>query len=492
MHPAFIAPALPLGARRQPLSTRAASTRRVAASPRCVAAPLAAATTGWTPSSWRGKKYVSAPKYADETALEAATARLRRALPLVFSGEVATLTRDLARVAAGEAHVLQGGECAERFGDYEARGGEGLRDTFVLLIQMSLLMMYGMRRPVVKILRGAGQFTKNMEDVRLAAGEGEVYRGDLVNGVEAGERAPDPWRMVKGHQQATAVINMLRTAASGGQFDLHRIHDINLQFVRGTDQGLRFVEEADQIAAAIAFMESVGMRTNNRVIEKAEFYTSHECLLLEYEEALVRMDPKTGEAYATSAHFLWVGNQTRAVDGAHVEFLSGIANPVGVKVGPSMTGDELVAVIRKLNPRGVPGKVSVMTRLGAGLCAEQLPGLIAAVASAGDLAPVVWLCDPCHGNTERTASGIKTRRFAAIVQEVGEFFAAHESAGTHPGGVHLEITGDDVIECTGGMMEVDETQLSGGETQGDPRLNASQALELAFVVSESMKNRCRL
>jgi 3-deoxy-7-phosphoheptulonate synthase len=319
----------------------------------------------------------------------------------------------------------------------------------------------------------------------------DVYRGDLINGVGPGERAADPWRMVRGHEQATAVINMLRTAASGGQLDLHRIHDINLKFVRGTDQGLRFAEEAEGIAKAIAFMESVGLRTDDRVIEKAEFYTSHECLLLEYEEALVRTDAATGRPYASSAHFLWVGDRTRDIDGAHVEFLRGISNPVGIKVSASMTGPQLTALIARLNPENVPGKVSVITRLGAGTCARALPGLIAAVQEAG--ASVVWSCDPCHGNTERTADGIKTRRFEAVLAEVGEFFAAHEGAGTHPGGVHLELTGEDVVECVGGMMEVTADQLEArGEAQCDPRLNASQALELAFLVSESMKNRCLL
>lgn len=396
------------------------------------------------------------------------------------------MTAELATVAAGEAHLLQAGDCSERFDDFEARGADGVRDTFTLMVQMSILMMYGMRRPVVKIFRGAGQFTQNIEDVEF----GESYRGDLVNSVD--DPTADPSRMVKGHQIATAVINLLRTAAGGGQFDLHRIHDINLAFVRGTDVGEKFAAEADEIAAAISFMESVGVRTNTRLIERAEFYTAHECLLLEYEEALLRTDGASGRVYASSAHFLWVGDKTRDIDGAHVEFLSGISNPVGVKVGPGMTGPELVALVRKLNPLREAGKVSIITRFGIGKCSKSLPALIEAIQEAEE--EVVWVCDPCHGNTVRTPSGIKTRSFESIVGEVQEFFQCHVNAGTHPGGVHLEMSGDDIVECTGGMLSVGEDDLSDAKDgQPDPRLNASQALELAFLLSKTVRDsRCIL
>lgn len=424
----------------------------------------------WTPSSWRN--VANSDLNVVDRGVADAEKRLSSALPLVFSGEVDSLLADLANVAQGRGFVLQGGDCVDGFDEFERLGGADVRDSFVLLVQMSIMMMYGMRLPVVKMLRGAGQFAE--KDLNSETG--------ALNGPS----------MVHAYEMATATINLLRMAASGGQLDLHRIHDINLKFVRGTAQGAKFAEQADHIAAALSFMESVGVATDTTTIRQADFCTSHECRLLPYEESLLRRDSKTGLSYATSAHFLWVGEERRNPDGPEVEFLRGIANPVGVKIGPRCTPKELVDVIKVLDPSNTPGKVTVITRLGAGTAAETLPDLISTVQGAG--LNVVWSCDPCSGNTVKTAKGVRTRRFDSVLQELREFFAAHESAGTHPGAIHLELTGQDVAECVGGMMDVkdDEASTQREGVEIDPRLNASQALELAFLVSENLNGRCFL
>lgn len=428
----------------------------------------------WTPDSWRtlAAPEQAAPEQSGVGGVLDAEKRLSRALPLVFSGEVDRLHDDLARVSHGQGFLLQGGDCVDGFEEFERVGGTDVRDSFVLVVQMSIMMMYGMRLPVVKMLRGAGQFAEK----DLLSADGTLCGSS----------------MVRAYEMATATINLLRMAASGGQLDLHRIHDINLKFVRGTAQGAKFAQQADHIAAALSFMESVGVATDTTTIRQADFFTSHECRVLPYEEALLRRDPKTGLSYATSAHFLWVGEERRSPDGPEVEFLRGIANPVGVKIGPQCTPKELVDLVKVLDPSNRPGRVTVITRLGAGAAAELLPALISSVRDAG--LNVVWSCDPCAGNTVRTAKGVRTRRFDSVMQEVREFFAAHESAGTHPGGMHLELTGQDVAECVGGMMDVKDdeasTQREGAEI--DPRLNASQALELAFLVSDNLSSRCVL
>lgn len=470
------------------LSSPSLPTRHVHVSSRCArSAPKMVAadrptteqpanTTLWTPDSWRKMPIKQVPDYPDAAALTAVENKLSRALPLVFSGECERLREQLARVSRGEAFVIQGGDCAESFAEFDRYGGQNVRDTFTLLIQMSITMMYGLRRPVVKILRAAGQFAKPRSSPFERAKNAELqlpsYRGDIVNapGFTAADRAPDPERMIQAFVQSTATINLLRTLASGGALDLHRVHDINLQFVRGTPQGRRFLEYANDISNAIAFMEAAGLQRDAQTLRQAEFYVSHESLLLPYEQALTRQDPETGKHYATSGHFLWLGDRTRQPNGAHVEFMRGIANPIGIKCGPTLSSNDLVELLDILNPDNIPGRITLITRVGAGKVADHLPRMIETVKSSGH--NVVWVCDPCHGNTESTSDGIKTRMFENILSEVKEFFAVHESHGTYPGGVHLELTGQNVTECMGGMFELTDQDLKRRyETHCDPRLN---------------------
>lgn len=487
--PAFVAPTHGVALTPRGLPAR---------SPRCARAAVHMVATEprlWTPTSWREMPILQVPEYPDNEKLADVEQRLEKSLPLVFSGECDRLTSHLAEVAAGNAFVLQGGDCAESFTEFEKYGGQNIRDTFTLLVQMSIMMMYGLRRPVVKILRSAGQFAKPRSSPYEKAKNEELqlpsYRGDMINGpaFTVEDRTPDPERMYQAFVQSTATINLLRTLASGGALDLHRIHDINLKFVRGTPEGQRFSDTANHIASALAFMQSCGMKTDNENLRQAEFYTSHESLLLPYEQALCRQDPETGKWYATSAHFLWIGDRTRQPDGAHVEFMRGIANPIGIKCGPSLKMPDLLQLLDILNPDNTPGRITLIVRVGAGKVKDHLPQMMETIRREGR--NVLWSCDPCHGNTESSASGFKTRRFDNILQEVREFVACHESAGSYPGGVHLELTGQNVTECVGGMMDVtDEDLKSRYETHCDPRLNANQALELAFLVSESMDNRC--
>lgn len=458
-----------------PASPLAACTPRMVAvgRPKTDAAPR---TPAWTPTSWRSMPIKQVPDYPDQDALQAMEKKLSRALPLVFSGECDRLTDLLARVSRGEAFVIQGGDCAESFAEFDKYGGQNVRDTFTLVIQMSIMMMYGLRRPVVKILRSAGQFAKPRSSPFERAKNQELqlpsYRGDIVNGpgFNLADRTPDPARMEQAFVQSTATINLLRTLASGGALDLHRIHDINLQFVRGTPQGRKFVEYANDISNAISFMESCGLQRDTQNIRQAEFYVSHESLLLPYEQSLTRQDPETGKWYATSGHFLWLGDRTRQPSGAHVEFMRGIANPIGIKCGPTLASDDLLELLDILNPENVPGRITLITRVGAGKVAEHMPRMIETVKKEGR--NVVWMCDPCHGNTESTADGTKTRNFDNVLSEVKEFFAVHESHDTYPGGVHLELTGQNVTECVGGMFNLTDQDLKRRyETHCDPRLN---------------------
>lgn len=487
--PAFTAPTPLLNIRRHPIATSTA--------PRMVAAESTSKrSTLWTPDSWRTMPILQVPDYPDQAALEAMEDKLRRSLPLVFSGECEHLKAQLARVSRGDAFVLQGGDCAESFKEFDTYGGKNVTDTFTLVIQMSIMLMYGLRKPVVKILRSAGQFAKPRSSPFERKKNQELslpsYRGDIINGpgFTKQERIPDPERMYKAFVQSTATINLLRTLASGGALDLHQVHDINLNFVRGTPQGLKFAEYANSIDNAIAFMESCGMPADAYRIRQAEFSVSHESLLLPYEQALTRQDPNTGKWYATSGHFLWLGDRTRQPDGAHVEYLRGISNPIGIKCGPTLSNEDLLQLLDILDPENEPGRITLITRVGAGKVREHLPRLIETIKKAGR--NVVWSCDPCHGNTETTAKGFKTRRFHNVLNEVKEFFAVHESMGTYPGGVHLELTGQDVTECVGGMMEVTDDDLQQRyETHCDPRLNASQALELALLLSENIEQSHR-
>ncbi|PXF42905.1 Phospho-2-dehydro-3-deoxyheptonate aldolase 2, chloroplastic [Gracilariopsis chorda] len=491
MNAAFLAPtALPVRARR-------ASPAVHPLAPRMVATEPPRTTRLWTPHSWRTMPIKQLPKYPDQKALREMEQRLERSLPLVFSGECEALKELLAKASRGQAFVIQGGDCAESFKEFDAYGGKNISDTFTLVIQMSIMLMYALRRPVVKILRAAGQFAKPRSSPYEKKKNQELslpsYRGDIINGsgFTQEERIPDPERMYKAFVQSTATINLLRTLASGGALDLHRVHDISLKFVRETSQGRKYAQYATDIDNAIAFMEAIGLQSDSYKVRQAEFYVSHESLLLPYEQALCRQDPITGKHYATSGHFLWLGDRTRQPDGAHVEFMRGISNPIGIKCGPTLTPDDLVQLLDILNPDNEPGRITLITRVGAGKVADNLPTFIETIKREGR--DVVWSCDPCHGNTETTASGFKTRRFENIMQEVTEFFAVHESMGTYPGGVHLELTGQDVTECVGGMMELtDEDLKQRYETHCDPRLNASQALELALKLSEEMQNRCIL
>ncbi|KAK4525724.1 hypothetical protein GAYE_SCF16G3633 [Galdieria yellowstonensis] len=463
----------------------------------CVATPQKQSSTvqktsssnKWSPGSWRNMPIKQVPEYPDKDHLEAVENRLRKALPLVFSGECRRLKEQLAKVARGEAFVLHGGDCAESFSEFERYGGDNIRDTFTLLIQMSIVLMYGLRRPVVKIGRMAGQFAKPrsspFEKAKNAELELPSYRGDMINGPEfnAKARIPDPERMIQAYHQSTATINLLRSLAGGGFLDLNRIHDINLQFVNETPQGKRFLEYANSISDALAFMKSCGIQADSPNTRTPEFCVSHEALLLPYEEALTRYDEETGKYYATSGHFLWVGDRTRQPDCGHVEFLRGIDNPIGIKCGPSLAVDDLLRLLDILDPDNEPGRITLIVRVGAGRVAEHLPRFVEAVRKENR--QVVWSCDPMHGNMETSKSGYKTRRFENILSEVKEFYEIHRQLHSYPGGIHLEMTGQNVTECIGGMMELEESQLSQRyESPCDPRLNASQSLELAFLLSE--------
>jgi 3-deoxy-7-phosphoheptulonate synthase len=444
----------------------------------------------WTPDSWRRKPIWQAPAYPDAARLLEVESRLRRYPPLVFAGEARRLKAALGAVAAGRGFVLQGGDCAESFADFTANV---IRDTFRVLLQMAVVLTFGGRVPVVKIGRIAGQFakprtseTETRDGITLPA-----YRGDIINGPEFTEeaRTPDPERMILGYFQSAGTLNLLRAFASGGYADLHEVHRWNLEFVARTPLAERYRDLAARIDETLGFMAACGMTSETTPqIRETDFYTSHEALLLPYEQALTRVDSTSGDWYACSAHFLWIGDRTRQVDGAHVEFLRGVKNPVGLKVGPSITRDELCRLVEILNPAGEPGRLTLISRMGAERIGAKLPPRLAAVRSLG--VPVVWLCDPMHGNTVTTPQGLKTRDFAAILAEVRAFFDICDAEGVWPGGVHVEMTGRNVTECVGGAHRLTESDLSARyETFCDPRLNASQSLELAFLLAEGLKRR---
>jgi 3-deoxy-7-phosphoheptulonate synthase len=426
------------------------------------------------------------PVYPDAAALAAAEEKLRGSPPLVFAGEARSLTAALGRVADGRAFLLQGGDCAEAFGEFHANL---IRDTFRTLLQMAVVMTYGAGMPVVKLGRMAGQFAKpRSTDTEVIGGvELPSYRGDIVNGpgFTAAERTPDPARMREAYYQSAVTLNLLRAFAQGGFADLRRVHQWNRDFVANSPLGPRYEDIARRIDESLAFMAACGL-SNQPQLQETDFWTSHEALLLPYEEALTRTDSLTGGAYACSAHMLWIGERTRQPEGAHVEFLRGVGNPIGMKVGPTMTPAELVALCRALNPANTPGRLTLITRMGAAKLAEVLPGLLRAVRTEG--LSVVWCCDPMHGNTVKASSGYKTRAFDAILAEVRAFFAAHRAEGTHAGGIHVEMTGKDVTECTGGAQAIGDADLGARyDTLCDPRLNGAQALELAFLVAEELK-----
>lgn len=444
----------------------------------------------WTPDSWRSRPVRQVPSYPDAARLAEVEARLRRYPPLVFAGEARRLRSALALAADGQAFVLQGGDCAESFSDFTANI---MRDTFRVLLQMAVVLTFGARVPVVKMGRMAGQFakprssdTETLDGVTLPS-----YRGDIVNAPEftAEARVPDPARMERAYFQCAGTLNLLRAFASGGYADLHEVHRWNLGFVARSPLADRYQDLAARIDETLGFMGACGMTSQTTPqIRETEFYTSHEALLLPYEQALTRVDSTSGEWYACSAHFLWIGDRTRQPDGAHVEFLRGVKNPIGIKVGPSSEADELVRLTEILNPENQPGRLTLISRMGAEKVLAKLPPLIRAVKRAGR--SVAWLCDPMHGNTVSTSGKVKTRSFDAILAEVRGFFDAHVAEGTWAGGVHIEMTGQDVTECIGGAHRLTEADLSARyETFCDPRLNAGQSLELAFLVAEELKAR---
>ena len=446
-------------------------------------------TDKWTPASWRGRPAKHIPgDYPNPADLERVEEDLRRLPPLVFAGEARRLKALLADVAAGRAFLLQGGDCAESFKEFSA---DNIRDTFRLILQMAVVLTFAGGKPVVKVGRMAGQFAKprsapieTIDGVTLPS-----YRGDNINGMEfdARARAPDPDRLLKAYSQSASTLNLLRAFAGGGYADLHNIHRWTLGFVDGSPQGARYKELTDKISEALTFMEAIGVTPQSHPdLARVEFFTSHEALLLGFEEAMTRVDSTSGDWYDVSAHLLWIGERTRQLNGAHIEFVRGIRNPVGLKVGPTLEPDELLALIDALNPEDEPGRLTLYGRFGADKIAARLPRLMEATRRDGR--QVVWATDPMHGNTLMAATGYKTRPFDRILAEVRSFIEIAQSEGVHPGGVHLEMTGQNVTECIGGARALAEGELAMRyDTHCDPRLNGEQALELAFLVSEKLK-----
>jgi 3-deoxy-7-phosphoheptulonate synthase len=442
----------------------------------------------WSPDSWRSKPIEQVPVYPDGKKLAEVEEQLATFPPLVFAGEARELKAKLARVAAGEAFLLQGGDCAESFAEHRA---DAIRDFFRVLLQMAVVLTYAGGSPVVKLGRIAGQFAKPRSAPTEVQNGKELpsYRGDIINGIEFTEeaRTPDPQRMLMAYRQSAATLNLLRAFAQGGYANLDHVHRWNLGFVKDSPAGHRYQVLAEHIAESLRFMRACGL-TPERTPElrTTSIYTSHEALMLGYEQAMTRVDSTSGDWYATSGHFLWVGDRTRELDQAHIEFLRGIKNPVGAKIGPACGPDELLRLIDALNPANEPGRLTLIGRFGADKVGKHLPPLIRAVEREGKT--VVWACDPMHGNTIKAAGGYKTRPFDLILREVETFFDIHRGEGTHAGGIHVEMTGQNVTECVGGAKAVTETDLSDRyHTHCDPRLNADQSLELAFIVSERLK-----
>ena len=446
--------------------------------------------TEWNKSSWRNFPRVQMPTYGDQSELSQVETRLCNYPPLVFAGEAIRLKGQLADVALGKAFLLQGGDCAESFDEFNA---DLIRDSFKVLLQMAVVLTFGGKCPIVKIGRMAGQFAKpRSSDFEIVEGiELPSYRGDIINGMQREERAPNPQRMLQAYTQAAASINLLRAFSQGGFADIKRVHSWTLESAMGGEEYSKFHELADKISESLEFMRAAGVSSSeNETLHKVDFYTSHEALLLEYEEALCRVDSLSGAPVAGSGHMVWIGDRTRQVDGAHVNFCSGVINPIGLKCGPSITEDDLVKLINKLNPDNEPGRITLITRFGANESSRHLPKLIKAVSREGF--KVVWSCDPMHGNTIKSDSGFKTRPFDKILQEVKEFFAIHKAESTFPGGIHIEMTGKNVTECTGGLQEIADEDLSSRyHTTCDPRLNATQSLELAFMVAEELAKRVK-
>ena len=445
-------------------------------------------TMQWSPNSWRAKKAKHIPHYQDEEELNDVLFKIAKYPPLIFAGEARMLENKLAEVSNGKAFLLQGGDCAESFSDFHP---DNIRDSFKVILQMAVVLTFGAACPIVKVGRIAGQFAKprsqdieKIDDIEL-----ESYKGDIINGIEFNEasRNPNPQRLFQAYNQSAATLNLLRAFAQGGFANLHKIHQWNLSFVEH-DKAEKFKQMSKRIDECLAFMNACGINDKNvRQLYETDFFTSHEALLLPYEEALTRIDSTTGKWYDVSAHMLWVGDRTRQFDGAHIEFVKGIGNPIGIKIGPSINIEELLKIIDIINPDNTAGRISLICRMGADKIMTKLPNVLKSVKKEGK--KVVWTCDPMHGNTIKSNSGYKTRPLTSIISEIQQFFQIHRSIGTYPGGVHLEMTGQDVTECMGGLQKITDSDLKNRyHTYCDPRLNASQSLELAFLLAEFLKD----
>tara|TARA_B100000003_G_scaffold46667_2_gene40506 strand:- start:132 stop:1466 length:1335 start_codon:yes stop_codon:yes gene_type:complete len=443
----------------------------------------------WKLDSWKQYEALHLPTYKDYAHLNEVLNSLKGFPPLVFAGEVRSLRKSLAKVAEGEGFLLQGGDCAESFSEFNA---DNIRDTFRVILQMAVILTSGTNLPVVKVGRMAGQFAKPRSSTTEIKNnvELESYKGDIINGIEFDQlkREPDPERMLKAYSQAASTLNLLRAFADGGYADLRFVNSWNMGFLKSGEEYKRYRDLAGKIQESLNFMEALGVNSNNTPqLRKTDYYTCHEALLLPYEEALTRTDSTTGDIYDTSAHFVWIGDRTRFENSAHVEFCSGIQNPIGIKCGPSVDYDELIKIIDKLNPNNDPGRITLIARYGNDRVEKYLPKLIKQVQNEGR--SVVWSCDPMHGNTIKSSEGTKTRPFSEILSEVKKNIQIHDAQGSWFGGIHLEMTGQNVTECTGGIDEISESELKDRyHTHCDPRLNANQAIELAFLISDELKN----
>jgi 3-deoxy-7-phosphoheptulonate synthase len=442
----------------------------------------------WKINSWRNYPVKHIPEYPDKKELDGVLNKINDFPPLVFAGETRHLKEQLAQVVDGKAFLLQGGDCAESFAEFHP---DNIRDTFKLILQMSLVLTYSASVPVIKLGRIAGQFSKprsspieNIDGVELPS-----YLGDNINGMEFNEksRVPDPKRLYKAYSQSASTLNLIRAFSHGGFADLKKVHTWNLGFIKKTPAAKKFKELEDKISDALAFMDACGINSDfNRRLKTVNFWTSHEALLLPFEQAMTRIDSTTGEHHATSAHFVWIGDRTRQLDGGHVEFCRGIENPIGIKCGPTLKSEDLINLCNRINPNNEKGKITLISRFGSENVEKHLPKLIRSIKKEG--LNVIWSCDPMHGNTIKATSGYKTRPFNNVVKEVKNVFKCHQSEGSYAGGLHIEMTGQDVTECTGGAQKISDQDLSDRyHTHCDPRLNANQALELAFLISDEIK-----
>ena len=447
----------------------------------------------WSPSSWRKKDALHMPKYLDETHLNNTLEKISKFPPLVFAGEARLLKEKLSDVAQGKAFLLQGGDCAESFADFHP---DNIRDTFKVILQMSVVLTFGATCPIVKVGRIAGQFAKPRSAPTEKQGDKELpsYLGDNVNGIDFTEksRRHDPKRLFKAYSQSASTLNLLRAFSNGGFADLKNVHLWNLGYIKKSPQAKKFKELEDKIADALAFMDACGINSDfNRRLKTVNFWTSHEALHLPFEESMARIDSTTGECHATSAHFVWIGDRTRQLDGGHVEFCKGIENPIGIKCGPTSKPEEIAKICEVLNPKNEKGKITLISRFGHQNVEKFLPKLIRRIKKEG--LNVIWSCDPMHGNTIVSTTGFKTRPFNNVVNEVKNVFGVHQSEGSYAGGLHVEMTGQDVTECTGGPQKISENDLSNRyRTHCDPRLNADQALELAFLISDEIKKNSKI